>query len=220
LKGIDVATLTDRLRGKFIVLDGPDGAGKSTQIKRLDRALSEHGVAVLSCRDPGGTKIGERIRSVLLDHDLSEMDPTCETFLFMASRAQLLGEVIRPALDAGKAVLCDRFVSSTCAYQGAAGFDPRRVIEVGRFAVGDLWPHLTVVIDVEIEAGLSRIAHRNGDAGGDAMERRSVAFHHRVRDIYHELPDYYPSPVRLVDGRGDAQTVHQRILECLSDVTA
>lgn len=202
------------------MLDGPDGAGKSTQIKRLAETLTDAGLSVLTCRDPGGTKIGERIRSVLLDYDLSEMDPTCETFLFMASRAQLLGQVIRPALNQGKTVLCDRFVSSTCAYQGAAGFDPRRVIEVGRLAVGDLWPHHTIVIDVDVEAGLARVDHRNGHAGADAMERRSLEFHLRVGELYKELPTFYPSPVSIVDGRGSADEVHRRIVERLIDVPA
>ena len=117
-----------RLGGKFIVFDGPDGSGKGTQIERLKARIEADGGACVLAKDPGGTLIGDRIRHVLLGYDLSEMNPRCETLLFMASRAQLVGEVIRPALDAGKTVLCDRFISATCAYQAAAGFPVRTPI--------------------------------------------------------------------------------------------
>jgi len=210
--------MASNLRGRFIVLDGPDGAGKTTQVKRLAASLEAAGLDVVTCRDPGGTEIGDRIRGVLLDHDLTDMDPTCETLLFMASRAQLLGEVIRPALAAGRTVVCDRFVSATCAYQGAAGFDPARVIEVGEIAVAGNWPHLTIVIDVDVDAGFSRIERRNGDAEPDAMERRSLEFHRNVRSLFLKLPEFYPAPVVIVDGRGDVESVHQRILEALAHV--
>ena len=227
--------LADRLRGRFLVLDGPDGAGKSTQHKLLEGDLLAGGLEVVSCRDPGGTVIGDRIRSILLDFDLSGMDVNCETMLFMASRAQLAAEVIRPALAAGKTVLCDRYVSSTCAYQGAAGYDPRRVIELARYALGDLWPEVTVVLDVEVEAGFTRIGrkpHHAGKkrkraseqstlfAGGapDAMEARPIEFHRRVRRLFLELHEYYPRPVITVDASGDEQAVYARVLEGLGSV--
>lgn len=224
------------LRGKFIVLDGPDGAGKSTHHRRLEAALLGAGVPVTSCRDPGGTIIGDRVRGVLLDHDLSTMDPACETLLFMASRAQLLAEVIRPALARGDTVLCDRFVSSTCAYQGAAGFDPKRVIDLARFVVGEPpagWPDMTIVLDVPPEMGFSRIGRapkgppKRRTATGpaliegcapDAMESRPLEFHRRVRELFLELPLWYPSPVRIVDATGEPDTVHGRLLEALNDV--
>ena len=217
------------LTGKFVVFDGPDGCGKTTQRQLLANALELAGVDVVSCRDPGGTEIGDRIRSILLDHDLSVMDASCETMLFMASRAQLMLEVIRPALDAHKTVLCDRFVTSTCAYQGAAGYDPKRVIELARFAIEDRWPDFTVVIDVDVEEGFSRIGRKPHHAGKnrqrvagdgtlfsgsqpDAMEARSIEFHRRVRDIFLGVQEYYPTPVITVDGRGAVDTVHQRVL--------
>ncbi len=223
------------LRGRFIVLDGPDGAGKSTHHRRLESDLTALGVDVISCRDPGGTPIGDRIRSILLDHDLSTMDVNCETMLFMASRAQLVADVIRPALAAGKTVLCDRFVSSTCAYQGAAGFDPRRVIELARYALNDLWPDVTLILDVDPEKGFERIGRkaqhvgRNRKADGDqsmlfagaspdAMEARPIDFHRRVRKLFQELPSYYPRPVIVVDASGDVETVYRRITEGLSRV--
>lgn len=214
----DAGTLAAKLRGKFIVLDGPDGAGKTTQLKRLAAVLGDAGLDVVTCRDPGGTAIGDRIRSVLLDHDLGLMDPTCEATLFMASRAQLLGEIIRPALRSGRTVLCDRFVSSTCAYQGATGMDPSRVIELARWVIGDTWPAMTVILDVSVADGFSRV-HTRGSGQVDAMERRSLDYHRRVRDLFLALPEVYPAPVTVVSGHGDVDTVHQRLLECLGRVT-
>ena len=230
-----IAKTLSSVRGRFIVLDGLDGSGKSSHHRRLESELVAAGLSVASCRDPGGTAIGDRIRSVLLDYDLSEMDVNCEAMLFMASRAQLVTEVIRPALAAGKTVLCDRFVSSTCAYQGAAGYDPRRVIELARFAIGDCWPHVTVLLDIDPEIGFRRIGrkpHHSGKnrrkaagesaliegTGTDAMEARPIEFHRRVRRLFQEIRAYYPTPVISVDASADAETVYQRILEGLSRV--
>lgn len=232
---LNASTLVHPLRGKFIVFDGPDGAGKSTQRKLLADALEAAGADVVSCRDPGGTEIGDRVRSVLLDHDLSNMDIACETLLFMASRAQLVSEAIRPALSADRIVLCDRFVTSTCAYQGAAGYDPKSVIDLARFAIGDVWPALTLIIDIDPEEGFERIGRKphhagknrrrsSGEAtlfdGGqpDAMEARPIEYHRRVREMFLGLHEYYPAPVVTVDGRGDVQTVHRRVLEELRRV--
>ncbi|MFH1746124.1 MAG: dTMP kinase [Planctomycetota bacterium] len=132
-----------KLSGKFIVIDGPDGSGKGTQLERLAAWISGRGGTCVRARDPGGTDIGNRIRHVLLDYDLAEMDAHCEALLFMASRAQLVAEIVRPALQAGHTVLCDRFISATCAYQVAAGFPQQHVIELGHLAVGQTWPDLT-----------------------------------------------------------------------------
>ncbi len=223
----------DKLRGKFIVFDGPDGSGKSTQLLMLQKRLEAAGLAVVRGKDPGGTVIGDRIRHVLLGYDLAEMDVRCETFLFMASRAQLVGEVIEPALAAGKTVLCDRFISATCAYQGAAGYDPRRVVEVGRYAVGDTWPHLTVVVDLPVEEGFRRTGRKPHHVGKnrkrratgeqslfaddqvDAMEARPLEFHRRVRENFRALEAVYPKPVVLVDGDADPDTVHARVVEAI-----
>ncbi len=224
--------LATTLRGRFVVFDGPDGAGKSTQRQLLANRLEAAGAEVVSCRDPGGTQIGDRIRSVLLDYDLSTMNVNCEALLFMASRAQLLAEVIKPALESNKTVLCDRFITSTCAYQGAAGYDPRRIIELARFAIDDCWPHLTVILDVEPDEGFARVgrkAHHAGKNRGkssgeamlfdgakpDAMEARSIEFHRKVRQLFLGVHEYYPAPVVTVDGRGDVDTVHQRVVEVL-----
>lgn len=228
--------LKSRLSGKFIVFDGPDGSGKGTQIQLLCDCLAKAGLEVVRARDPGGTVIGDRIRSVLLDFDLSTMDVRCETFLFMASRAQLVSEVIAPALRAGKVVVCDRFISATCAYQAAAGYDPLKVLELGRFAVGETWPHLTVIIDVPAEEGFRRTGRKPHHAGRnrktqdvgqgsllqdiqvDAMEARPLEFHRKVRKLFLSLPAGYPGRVEIVDGMGSTAEVHARVMEVLQRV--
>ena len=220
----------DGLRGKFIVLDGPDGAGKSTAGKLLAQRLTEAGVPVVQCKDPGGTKIGDRIRSVLLDFDLASMDNRCETLLFMASRAQLVAEIIRPALAAGNFVLCDRYISATCAYQAAAGDDFDAILSLGRHAVGTTWPALTIVLDVPPDVGFERI-HRRRDVGGtgcpqdsapaaqagrlDAMERRPSAFHDRVRANFLALPGKYPALVEIVNASAPVSKVLETLWEMM-----
>jgi dTMP kinase len=229
----------EKLKGKFIVFDGPDGSGKTTQRERLGARLADAGLDVVHCKDPGGTTIGNRIRHVLLGYDLSEMDVRCETFLFMASRAQLVGEVIEPAIRAGKTVVCDRFVSATCAYQGAAGYDPRRVIEVARYAIGDTWPDLTFLLDVDIKKGFERTGRSSAFAGKkrrnhtrkhagqralfddieqDAMEARPLEFHRQVRKMFLQLGEFYPRPVAVINANREADAVHQAVWETLERV--
>lgn len=218
------------LRGKFLVLDGPDGGGKTTVGRLLAKRLTDVGLPVVQCRDPGGTKVGDRIRSVLLDFDLASMDIRCETFLFMASRAQLVAEVIRPALAAGKLVLCDRFISATCAYQGAAGYDFEAILSLGRHAVGATWPALTFVLDVPPDVGSERLhgRHGHGSAGSpqvdaplaqsrhlDAMERRPRSFHDQVRANFLALPGKYPAPVEIVDASAPVEQVLETLWERL-----
>ena len=225
--------ILEKLRGKFIVFDGGDGSGKGAQIRLLTEAMAAQGIPFVSTRDPGGTTIGDRIRHVLLGYDLSDMDSRCEALLFMASRAQLAHEVIDPALAKGQACICDRYVSATCAYQGAAGFDPKRVITLARFAIDETWPHLTIILDVPPKTGFERTGRktkaerkRNNagtqgqptlfhDVDTDAMEARPLEFHERVRELFLELPTYYPAPVAIVDGSGAMETVHARLMEAL-----
>lgn len=227
------------LRGKFLVIDGPDGSGKGTQLDRLQAWLTAAGGDCLRARDPGGTEISDRIRHVLLDFDLSAMDPRCEALLFMASRAQLVGEVIRPALAAGRTVLCDRFISATCAYQVAAGFPRDEVLALGRLAVGDTWPHLTLVLDLPPEVGFQRTGRKPQRTGGrgriggrgrttnagqvplfegstaDAMERRPLAYHRRVRELFRELPGVYPAPVAVINADRDPDAVFRDVQEAV-----
>ncbi len=227
-----------RLGGRFIVIDGPDGSGKGTQIERLLAHIREAGGEPVYAKDPGGTVIGERIRHVLLGYDLAEMSPRCEALLFMASRAQLIAEVIRPAIEAGKTVVCDRFISATCAYQVAAGFPRDDVIGLGRLAVGDTWPHLTLVLDVPVEVGFERVGRSRRMAGRnarrdpthaegqfamfegattDAMEKRSIEFHRRVRENFLALPSAYPAPVKIIDATRSPDDVQRDVLAALQE---
>jgi dTMP kinase len=220
------------LGGKFIVLDGPDGSGKGTQLDRLAAWITAAGGACVRARDPGGTDIGDRIRQVLLGYDLSGMDPCCEALLFMASRAQLVAEVVRPAQAQGRTVLCDRFISATCAYQVAAGLPVEQVLELGRLAVGPTWPDLTLVLDVPPETGFARTGRKPHQAGRrgrgtggqaalfegstpDAMERRPLEFHRRVRELFRNLPRVYPAPVVVIDAARDADAVWQDVQEAV-----
>lgn len=225
--------LKSKLAGKFIVFDGPDGSGKSTQLRLLADRLAATGLSVVRAKDPGGTPIGDQIRKILLEGDLSQMDVRCETFLFMASRAQLVTEVVAPALAAGSVVLCDRFISATWAYQGAAGYDVSRIVELGRLAVGDTWPHLTLIVDVPTEDGFQRTGRRphhagrnrkNGAGQGmllndvqpDAMEARPIKFHRQVRELFLQLPPDYPGKSIVIDGRPPTDQVHQCIWETIA----
>ena len=136
--------------GFFLVLDGPDGGGKTTQAARLADWLRERGFDVVACRDPGGTELGNRLRSILLDRHAVPISIRAEMLLYMASRAQMVEEVIRPALEAGHVVVCDRFLLATIVYQGhAGGLDPSEIAAVGKAATGGLFPDLTIVLDVD-----------------------------------------------------------------------
>ena len=212
----------DEFRGRFLVLDGPDGSGKTTVLPRVAEQLRARGLAVTQCKDPGGTAVGDRVRSVILDHDLRGMHPACETLLFMASRAQLVAEIVRPALDRGDVVLCDRFVSATCAYQVAAGFDHDAIIALARYAIGNTWPDLTILLDVPCDIGFARVRQRalaagahGGRPGLDSMESRPRAFHEAVRRHFLALAERYPAPVAVVDATPSVESTTQELLRQL-----
>jgi dTMP kinase len=173
------------LAGKFIVFEGPDGSGKTTQLKRLSALCREHAIPVQEVREPGGTPIGERIRQILLDKG-SDMNMRCEMLLYMASRAQLVEQIIRPALRDHQVVLADRFVSSTLAYQGAAGGLPILDIQdVAKVATGGIRPDLVVICDVDDETALRRMSPLLAPGRDlDRIESRSREFHKKVRQGY------------------------------------
>jgi len=173
--------LAEKLAGKFIVIDGPDGAGKTTQVDMLAEFLGAAGVDLCRVRDPGGTAIGDKIREILLDRSHDQMSVECELMLYMASRAQLARQVIRPALSAGRCVLSDRYISATIAYQGAGGANTAAVATAARIAVGDTMPDLTVILDVEAETGLARAA---GARRTDRIESKDVEYHRKVRQMF------------------------------------
>lgn len=204
--------LAKRLAGRFLVLDGPDGSGKGTQLERLTDWLTSLGVRVCRAQDPGGTPIGMRIREILLDPAASEMSPACETMLYMASRAQLVHEVVLPALHDGQLVLCDRFVSSTVAYQGAAGVKPDDILKVADVAVGHTWPDLTIILDIDAEAGLQRVRREF-----DRMEAKSVEFHRRVRLQFLQQAERWPARFAVVNAQPDADTVATNLQRLLKE---
>jgi dTMP kinase len=209
----DLESIATYLPGRFLVLDGGDGVGKSSQLDLLTEALTIAGLEVCSLRDPGSTTVGDHIREILLHGPEDHIDATCEMLLFMASRAQMLAEKIRPALDAGQVVLCDRFVSSTVAYQGASGVDTQQIIDLWG-ATGGTWPDLTLVLDLPADAALTRARAETGN-GGDRMERRDADYHARVNAGFRELQATYPAPVRVVSAAGDIETVHEGIVSAL-----
>ncbi len=209
-----MSDLAKKLAGKFVVLDGPDGSGKSTQLSLLRDHLTALGAEVECVRDPGGTAVGDKIREILLDRGNRRLTATCEMMLFMASRSQLVAEKIKPALQARKVVLCDRFISATVAYQGASGVAAETIIEIGEAAVEGLWPDLTIVLDVPAEVGLKRAGQRQDRTGGktDRMETRNLSYHRAVRRNFKQLHECYPRPVADVRANRDAKVVFRDVL--------
>lgn len=197
----------------FITFEGPEGSGKTTQIHLLAAYLYEQGHDVLVTREPGGTPIGDRVRSILLDPAHTEMQPATEFLLFSAARSQHVGQIIRPHLARGGTVLCDRFADSSLAYQGYGyqlDLDVRRAIT--RFASGGLVPDLTLYFDVPVEVGLQRKAGGDGDAW-NRMEDKEIAFHERVRAGYLTMAAQEPERWVVIDATLDIDTVQASIRE-------
>ena len=199
--------MNDRFCGKFIVLDGGDGCGKSTQVEMLRGWLVGEGVEVVSFRDPGDTVVGEKIREILLDTAHEGMGDNVEVMLYMASRGQLWKERIGPALSAGKCVVMDRWVSSTCAYQGwAGGFGVEKVISLGCDCLERAWPDLTIVLDVDLETAASRM-----DRALDRMERKGGEYHAKVREGFLKLADAGENVV-VVDATESIEKVGKQVI--------
>ncbi len=194
-------------RGRFIVLDGPDGAGKSTQALRLAERLKARGIDVLALREPGGSAVGEAIRSLVLEHRKEKMFALTETFLFQAARAQLIQEIIQPALDAGKWVICDRFHLSTLVYQGfAGGVDPKSVRTLSTLACDGVKPDLYLVVWVAPKIGIARRA----DRPADRMEAKGEKFIRDVANAYRREAKR-DKQYTFVDGVGGLEDVEARI---------
>jgi dTMP kinase len=191
----------------FLSIDGCDGAGKSTQIERLRAWLVSLGHDVVTCRDPGSTPMGEAVRELLLHRTDFEIDRRSEMLLYMAARAQLVEEVIRPALDAGKTVLSDRYLLANVVYQGyGGGLDVETLWEVGRVATGGVMPELTVVLDMPAATAAARL-----DRSLDRMERQGDGFHARVRDGFLAEAARRPGEIVVIDAAGDIDAVEQAI---------
>jgi dTMP kinase len=196
--------------GLFISLDGIDGAGKSTQLSRLCDWLKSRAREVISCRDPGSTKLGEAVRSLLLDrHDLA-IDRRSEMLLYMAARAQLVAEVIRPALDRGAIVVSDRFLLANVVYQGhAGGLSAQETWDVGRVATGGLLPDLTLVLDLDVQLASSRLDEQRSHR--DRMESQGLEFLDRVRRGFLAEAARQPERIVVVDASRPADEVQERI---------
>lgn len=207
-----------RSGGLFISLEGGEGSGKSTQMRQLVAALEAEGHAVVATREPGGPPVSERIRDVLLDPASTPMDPRTEALLYAAARAEHVEQVIRPALAAGKVVVCDRFLDSSVAYQGfARGLGEDVVYEINSWAVAGVEPDVVVLLDLDVEEGLRRAGQRgSGALGGDRIEREGPEFHARVAEGFRTLADHDPDRVVVVDGRGDADEVAARVRAALA----
>ncbi len=210
-------------RGKFITFEGLDGCGKSTQMEKLAAVLRRDGVEVVTTREPGGTAIGERIRAVLLDSRTAGLAPYAEMALMFTSRAQLLAEVILPALAAGRWVVCDRYTDSTEAYQGGGrqlGSGP--VLRLHEVLCHNVWPDLTILMDSDVNASVARARRRNQaaateDANENRFEKESYAFFTRVHEAYLALARREPQRVALVDARPPVETVHSHIVTLVSE---
>jgi dTMP kinase len=195
----------------FVTFEGPEGCGKTTQVKLLAEWLSGRGHEVLATREPGGTRIGDQVRSILLDPAHTEMSPPAEILLFSAARAQLVDQVIRPHLESGGIVLCDRFADSTLAYQGYGHQMDLAVLRViTSFATGGLVPNLTFYLDLPVEEGLRRKA--GGDqAEWNRMERKQVEYHERVHRGYREMARAEPARWVILDALLNVETIQSVI---------
>ncbi len=208
------------MTGKFITFEGVEGCGKTTQIKLIAERLRGQGYDFVLTREPGGTVVGERIRSVLLDSTHKGISPIAELLLYAAARNQHVEQVLLPALKADKLVLCDRYADATTAYQGAArNIDPAIIKDIHRIATEGLTPDLTVLLDLPAKEGLARAHDRNlrdaSSAKEDRFEQEDIAFHERVREGYLAIAKQEPDRFAVIDARGSEEEVHQKIVEVL-----
>jgi dTMP kinase len=203
---------------KLITFEGIDGCGKSTQMRLLEQYLTERGVAVVSTREPGGTELGRKVRSALLDGGKGSVEPLAELLLYAADRAQHVRRVIMPALAEGKVVLSDRFYDATTVYQGyARGFDLKLVNQLNELATGGLKPDLTLLFDLDAETGLKRTRRRGDEVGlasrPDRLDQEPVEFHERVRKAYLEIAAREPQRFRVIPGAGSVEETFELMIK-------
>lgn len=202
------------MKGIFITFEGIEGCGKSTQAKLLAEYLQKRGIEVLSTREPGGPKISEEIREILLSNANDEMIPRTEVLLYMASRSQHTGEWIIPALKSGKIVISDRYFDSTIAYQGAARKIERKIIDtLTTFATFGLKPDITFLVDLPVEVGLSRIEQNNADR----LERESLDFHRKVRAGFLKIAEQEKDRYIILNGADTVNEIHREIIKKIDE---
>jgi dTMP kinase len=209
---------------KLITFEGIDGCGKSTQMRLLEQYLTERGVPVVSTREPGGTELGRKIRSALLDGGKGSVEPLAELLLYAADRAQHVRQVVLPALAEGKVVLSDRFYDATTVYQGyARGFDLKLVNQLNELATGGLKPDLTLLFDLDVETGLKRTRRRGDEIGMEAarpdrLDQEPVEFHERVRKAYLEIAASEPQRFRVVPAAGPVEETFELMIREVRDL--
>lgn len=196
--------------GLFITFEGADGCGKTTQIRLLDEYLRNNGYNTLLTREPGSKGLGEKLREILLNYD-GEVSSTCESFLFLADRAQHVDCIIKPAIKQGKIVLCDRHTDSTVAYQGyGRGLDIEQIQSLNNIATGGLKPDLTIVFDVDIETSMQRVGSEK-----DRMESSGIEFFNRVRNGYLDIAKKEPVRVKVINSSDTIENIHKQVLELI-----
>ena len=201
-------------KGLFITFEGADGCGKTTQIKLLDEYLRSQGYKTLLTREPGSKGLGEKVREILLNYE-GEVSSKCESFLFLADRAQHIDCIIKPALEQGKIVLCDRHTDSTLAYQGyGRGLDLSEIKYLNKLATGDIKPDLTLVFDVDVETSQSRIGTQK-----DRMESAGIEFFERVRQGFLEIAKSEPERVKVIDSTQTIEEIHKQVINEYKRIT-
>ena len=203
------------MRGLFITLEGGDGAGKSTQIRNIERFFNEKGLVVVHTREPGGTDISEKLRGILLDRSNTEMTDVTEMLIYAAARAQHVRERVIPALERGEVVICDRFVDSSIAYQAYGRGLGDMVAEVNSYAITGIMPDITFWLDVDPDTGRTRAA-KAGEP--DRLEREALDFHYRVYEGYKKIAESDPDRVKRIDASDTVENMSIRINEYLEDL--
>jgi dTMP kinase len=199
------------MKGKFITVEGIEGVGKTTNMEYLQRLITAAGKELVITREPGGTPLGEAIRDLLLDPEYTGMDPDCELQLMFAARAEHLARVIRPAIEAGQWVLCDRFTDATYAYQGGGrGLDTDKIAALEQLVQGDFRPDLTLLLDVPVAIGLERASNRSTP---DRFEQEQVEFFERVRQAYLEMARTHDGRYRVIDASQSLEAVQRQLTE-------
>lgn len=199
------------MEGIFITMEGPDGSGKTTQIELLKEYLETKGYDIIITREPGGTAISEAIREIILNPEYEEMSYMTELLLYASARAQLVNQVIKPALDAGKAVICDRFVESSAVYQGIGrGLGVETVYDVNSYALGDVKPKLTIFMDLDADEGIKR---KRNQTDLDRMEKEDLTFHKRVVEGYRQLAQLYPERIVPINATLPIEEIHSMIIK-------